>query len=387
MNLFISKNFNISTPSLLLNEKVLLDSINNIKTITDKTDCKLLYSLKPQTFFAIPSIIRNYVDGFAVSSVFELRLSKKLLNSGQTLHITAPGLKKDSIEEIAENCDYINFNSMSQWLRFRDDVKNKTRCGLRINPEISFIDDERYDPCRKYSKLGVPLHELTAAFRQDPKIIDGIDGVLFHTNCDSTDFSELLTTVKHIYENIDFILEKLKWINLGGGYIFNNLQDSEDFYFACDFLKKKCDLEVFIEPGASFVREAVYLVSSVVDMFHRGGKDIAILDTTVNHMPEVFEYQFEPDIEGHIDGADNSYILAGCSCLSGDIFGEYSFEEPLETGSRIVFKNMGAYTLVKAHTFNGINLPDIYALNSDGEIKLIKQYTYEEFAQKCGAEI
>ena len=83
-------------------------------------------------------------------------------------------------------------------------------------------------------------------------------------------------------------------------------------------------------------------------------------------MPEVFEYQFRPDVLGHSDAGAYEYVLAGISCLAGDVFGEYRFDEPLRIGSRIVFADAGAYTIVKANTFNGIPLPTVYELRDDG---------------------
>src|SRR5262249_13245410 len=145
------------------------------------------------------------------------------------------------------------------------------------------------------------------------------------------------------------------------------------------------DLEVFVEPGATLVREAGSLVASVVDLFENDGHVIAVLDTTVNHMPEVFEYQFEPDVESHADDGAHHYVLAGSSCLAGDIFGSYAFHQPLEIGSRIVIENMGAYTMVKAHMFNGINLPRVYALSPEGRLMLKKTYSYADFAARFGA--
>ena len=66
-----------------------------------------------------------------------------------------------------------------------------------------------------------------------------------------------------------------------------------------------------------------------------------MLDTTVNHVPEVFEYQFEPDIEDHDDQGDYEYILAGSSCLAGDVLGVYAFNRRLTIGSRVVLTNVG----------------------------------------------
>ena len=109
---------------------------------------------------------------------------------------------------------------------------------------------------------------------------------------------------------------------------------------------------------------------------------VAVLDTTVNHMPEVFEYGYEPDVEGHSACGRFTYILAGCTCLAGDVFGEYAFHTPLDIGSRVVFTEMGAYTTVKAHMFNGVNLPSVYALRDDGLLELRRAYEYQDFADR-----
>jgi len=34
--------------------------------------------------------------------------------------------------------------------------------------------------------------------------------------------------------------------------------------------------------------------------------------------------------------------------------GQYRFDKPLKLGDRVAFKNVGAYSLVKANRFNGL---------------------------------
>ena len=153
---------------------------------------------------------------------------------------------------------------------------------------------------------------------------------------------------------------------LGGGYLFNDDTNVRPLEEAASLIRDRHGAEVVIEPGAAFVRDSGYMVASVLDLFDSDGKEVAVLDTTVNHMPEVFEYQFRPDILGHTDAGAHEYVLAGMSCLAGDVFGEYRFDEPLSIGSRVVFTDAGAYTIVKASTFNGIPLPTVYELRDDG---------------------
>jgi carboxynorspermidine decarboxylase len=49
-----------------------------------------------------------------------------------------------------------------------------------------------------------------------------------------------------------------------------------------------------------------------------------------------------------------------------------------------VFEDMALYTIVKNNTFNGLNLPSIYALGEDGKAKLLKEFGYEDFFNRLG---
>ena len=248
------------------------------------------------------------------------------------------------------------------------------KLALRINPESSLVKNPKYNPCREFSKLGVPLKQIK-------KISDklNISGIHFHNNCEGTCFEGLRDTVKEIERNAPSLLEEMDWINLGGGYFLDQIQNDTVFTETVGYLRKRYDLSVIYEPGGAIVRNAVELVSKVTDIIERDNKKIAILDTSINHTPEVFEYQYEPDVFGHNKGYRHSYILAGSSCLAGDIFGEYSFNEVLELNSLIKIKNMGCYTFVKANFFNGINLPSIYMCDDDNNLKRIKSFKYKDF--------
>lgn len=371
------------TPSFIYDQQELLKSLELLNTLSLETSCKVFFSLKS---FAVPdalAIMASHLDGFSTSSLFETKFAREVIGSSGTVHMVTPGYKPNEIEDIAELSDYISFNSLSQWERFSRQASEQASCGLRINPQLSFVEDKRYNPCRKHSKLGVPLTQLQKALAQNSNLYDEIQGIHFHTNSNSETYGPLLATVKHLDRQIPKLLSSISWINLGGGYLFNNA-DPADLYAAIGLLKEKYNLEVFIEPGQGVVEEAGYIVSSVIDIFESDGKNIAVLDTTVNHMPEVFEYQYRPEIMEESPDGTHEYILAGCTCLAGDVFGTYRFAEPLGIDARIVFKYMGAYTLVKANMFNGVNLPAIYALTQDGRLELGKEFGYEDFISRCG---
>ncbi len=378
------KHLEIKTPSFLYDERIFKRSAEAVVSAAKNAGCGLIYSMKPLTLYPMLQKIVHYVEGFSVSSVFEARLAKKVKTPAQTIHFASPRLVENEIAELVETCDYINLNSLSQWRRFRDAFAGKVQCGLRINPELSFVADEKYDPCRSFSKLGTPLETVEMALKDEPGIFDGIDGVHIHSNSEADDFAQFRRTIEKIEHHIPELLERCKWIDPGGGYLFDEPKNLGDFHISVHRLKTDYGLETFIEPGLTFVNRAGSLITSVIDMFDQNGKTIAVVDATVNHLPEVLEFVYEPDIAGHTNTGQYEYLITGCSCLAGDIFGEYRFLESLEFGSRLQIENIGAYSLVKAHRFNGINLPDVWYLAENGELKLLKRFTFEEYASGNG---
>ena len=107
---------------------------------------------------------------------------------------------------------------------------------------------------------------------------------------------------------------------------------------------------------------------TVLDLFESDGKSVAVLDTTVNHMPEVFEYQFRPDVLGH-QRRGWVRVRSGGHVLSG---GRRLRRVPVRRAAscrlaRSCSPDAGAYTIVKANTFNGIPLPTVYELRDDGQ--------------------
>lgn len=374
----------LDTPAFVYDERTLRDALSSMHTLLGDSGCRLLYPLKPFSHAGALECIGPHVDGFAASSPFEAAFSRMLLGRAGSVHLATPALRDRDLGTIVDNCDYVALNSLSQWRRLHDALAGRLSCGLRINPQYSVVADARYDPCRPHSKLGVPLDAIERVVASDPRALHGLQGIHFHTNCDSTDFSRLAETIEHLEKRLARTLDGLAWINLGGGYIADGARYVDRFRACAKRLREHFGVALFIEPGAAIVRAAGTIIASVVDLFDSGGMPIAVLDTTVNHYPEVFEYQFQPDVDGHHPAHAHAYLLAGASCLAGDVFGTYRFDAPLRVGSRVAFVNAGAYTLVKAHRFNGINLPSVYRRGEDGALAAVQRFSYEDFLRQNG---
>jgi len=379
------KDQRLLTPALVFDENALVAQSRRLSTLASTAGARLLFALKSLAIASVLETIKLSVHGFACSSLFEATLARHIAgDNGRSVHLTTPGLRSDELDELAQLCDYISFNSLGQWERSRAVVGRKVSCGLRVNPQLSFVPDDRYNPCRTASKLGVPLETLAATVREHPRSLDGIRGLHIHNNCDATALVPLLATTRRLHDAVPALMERLEWVNLGGGYLFSGDEDLASFTEAIRIARGAKGRTVFIEPGSAIAREAGRLISSVVDLFTSDGKTVAVLDTTVNHMPELFEYQCAPEVVGASEEGPFRYTLVGSSCLAGDLFGEHAFAGPLEVGSRIEFADAGTYAFVKAHMFNGINLPTIYTAKSNGELVMTRRFTYDDFASRNG---
>ncbi|MCU7882902.1 MAG: carboxynorspermidine decarboxylase, partial [Candidatus Thiodiazotropha sp. (ex Lucinoma annulata)] len=127
------------------------------------------------------------------------------------------------------------------------------------------------------------------------------------------------------------------------------------------------------------------LVSSVLDLIERGGIHIALLDTSATaHMPDILEMPYRAEVQ-NADFPGNkpyTYRLAGPTCLAGDVIGDYAFNQPLSVGDTIIFEDMIHYTMVKTTMFNGVSHPSIAILHEDGEIEVVREFNYADYAMR-----
>ena len=140
-----------------------------------------------------------------------------------------------------------------------------------------------------------------------------------------------------------------------------------------------------VQPGEAVALNAGVLVSTVLDVV-RADMPVAILDTSAaTHMPDVLEMPYRPMVIGSGEPGEKRWScrLAGKSCLAGDVIGEYSFDEPLKAGDRLVFTDMAIYSMVKTTTFNGLRLPSIVRWNPETDgTRLVREFGYEDFKMR-----
>ena len=334
----------------------------------DKLGVKLYFALKSCPHEGIFPTLREFVEGTTASGLNEARLGAKM---GKDVHVHSPAYRAEDIPELCDLCSTIVFNSLAQYERFSPEVTRRGRtAALRINPGFSACSSWKYDPCSKYSRYGVTLDELSRFLTSCLASRSAYNGSLhLHALCEasSDEFAALVEHLNRQLSTVNYQLPtsnfKLQTLNLGGGMrISDPAFATPRTIAAVAELKRLTGAEILIEPSEYLVTDAGTYETEVLDIIDRGDKKIAIIDGSADcHMPDVLNMPYIPDIVSPptLSPSHHPYILAGNTCLSADVIGEYRFAAPRKVGDKIVFGGMGAYTFCQVNTFNGVPVPPV----------------------------
>ncbi len=360
----------IPTPFYLIDESKLVENLEKIAAVREHCGAKSLLALKAFSTWSVFPIMSRYMDGTTSSSLNEARLGHEKF--GKETHAFSVAYPDEEIEEIAKFADKVIFNSVSQLERHSGCLKG-IPLGLRANPGISYSHFDLADPARKYSRLGVA--DLNEIERVSPLI----SGLMFHYNCENDDFANFASSLDFISEKYSSLLHKMNWVSLGGGIFFT--KDSYPLEEFCKKLKsfsEEFSLQIYLEPGEAALSSSTELVVKVIDIV-RNVRDIAIVDASVEaHMLDHLIYRTNPRLSFPPPGS-RQYIVAGRTCLAGDIFGDFHVDRELKPGDIIRIADAGAYTMVKRNWFNGVPAPAVAIRKSDSSIMLARRFTYEDF--------
>lgn len=370
----------IASPAYVLEEDLLRRNLSLIASVADRTGVEIILAFKAYALWRTFPIIREYVPHSTASSVWEARLAFEEM--GAPAHTFSPAYTPEEFPEILRYSSHVTFNSLSQYYLLSPMVKNVgVSLGLRINPEYSAVETALYNPCAPGSRFGVSASEL------GDTLPEGIEGLHFHTLCESTGY-ELEKTLKIIENRFASVLEQARWLNMGGGHLMTRRDyDVEHLVQVLnDFSRRHPHLHLIMEPGSAFGWQTGFLKSTVVDIVEHQGIATAIVDVSFTcHMPDCLEMPYKPVIRGAyqkpVPGLP-TYRIGGCSCLSGDFIGDWSFDRPLQVGDELIFEDMLHYTTVKTTMFNGVRHPDIVLLRTDGKKEVLRRFDYEDYKNR-----
>ncbi|ELH6016367.1 carboxynorspermidine decarboxylase [Campylobacter upsaliensis] len=376
----------IQTPAYILEEDKLRKNCELLAKVSEKSGAKVLLALKGFAFSGAMKIVGEYLHGCTCSGLWEAKFAKEFMD--KEIHTFSPAFKDEEFDEIAELSHHIVFNSLHQFHHFKEKAKAKS-LGLRCNPEYSLAPKELYNPCGRYSRLGILSKDL------ENTDLSGVSGLHFHALCEES--AEALEAVLKAFEaKFGKWIAGMKWVNFGGGHhITKKGYDVEKLIALCKKFSDKFGVQVYLEPGEAVGWQTGVLVASVIDIVENE-KHIAILDTSSEaHMPDTIIMPYTSEVlnarilstrEGEqissLKEDEVAYLLAGNTCLAGDVMGEYAFKNALQRGDKIVFLDQIHYSIVKNTTFNGVILPNLMLYTKKKKLEMIRKFSYEDYAKR-----
>jgi len=364
-----------------MEERLLRNNLSLIKHVKEQAGVNIILAFKAFAIWKAFPIVKEYIPYSTASSIYEAQLAYEEM--GSKAHTYSPAYTEADFPTILKYSSHITFNSLSQFGRFYPMVQangNKVSCGLRINPEYSVVETDLYNPTAPGSRMGVVSNLL------GDTLPDGIEGLHFHTLCESTSY-DLEKTLEVVEKRFGHFLTSVKWLNMGGGHLITRKDYDVDHLISLlkSFKAKYPNLEIIMEPGSAFAWQTGYLLTTVVDIVENHGIMTAIIDASFTcHMPDCLEMPYKPAIRNATDAIEGkpTYRIGGNSCLSGDFMGDWSFDKPLQIGDKIIFEDMIHYTIVKTNMFNGIPHPSIALWNTNDELIIYRTFKYEDYKNR-----
>ena len=257
--------FIISLPALERNALILRD-------VADAAGCRIALALKGFSCWPCFEALSPWLDGCCASGLWEARLARRRF--GKHVLTYSPGHAPEEIAELAEISSHLDFNSLTQWSRFREEVMRHPRfvsgelkCGLRVNPQCSTGHTPIYDPCAPGSRLGVTPDMMQGAD------LSGISGLHFHTLCEQG-ADDLAVTMDAVERRFGHLLSRpeISWLNMGGGHwITKPDYDRKLLAALIRRIRERYGVEVWLEPGEAAAIHTGVLRCRVLDLFSAGG--------------------------------------------------------------------------------------------------------------------
>ena len=377
----------LPTPCYIVDEAGLQRNAEVLAAVMQRTGCRILLAQKAFSNYDFYPLLSETLSGTEASGLYEARLGAEKM-PGKEVHVFCAAYREEEFEELLSYADHIVFNSPTQLRQFGRRAKECGKSiGLRINPKCSTqADHEIYDPCSSSSRLGSTREVWEQEMSEE--LIALLDGLHFHTLCEQNS-DALQVTWQAVEAQFADVLPRMKWVNMGGGHhITRKDYDVALLEELILEVKEHYGVEVYLEPGEAVALNAGYLASRVLDIVHNGENKIAILDASAAcHMPDVIEMPYMPPVYGGIaeSEGENSYFLAGPTCLAGDVIGRYGFAKPLTIGDMVLLGDMAIYSTCKNNTFNGMPLPNIWRRALDGRLDRLTDFGYHDFFMRLGS--
>ena len=385
----------LPSPSFILDEEELFRSITGFTEALKEffSDFTLCYSVKTNALPYLLNLVHSR-DCFAeVVSADEYHLARQCGYRESRIIYNGPMKNKKTFLEAVMGGAIVNIETKRE-LKWLEELSkdNIYKVGLRLNINISRVSMEDADGGQDNSRFG--FSDETSDFSDALSVIKKLPNVqLSGIHIHRTVHSRSVRFYKHSIEYACEIIRKyhleLDYMDIGGGFfgIFPEKPTYRDY--VCAFREALYGygldtLRVIVEPGNALVASCFHYLSEVIDVKHvEKEKWFVTTDGSRNDVDPFFRKQnYLYDLYAEKDSPSvNEQIVSGCTCLENDRLFCIKNGPLLQLGDRILYRNVGAYTMCLSPLFIRF-FPCVFAVKKNEIILVRGKWDAEEFLQK-----
>lgn len=386
----------LSTPCFIFEEKEFEHGIEGFRTALNSrfNNTSIGYSVKTNSLpYALSRALQLGCKAEVVSHD-EYKLARLCGFGPKQIIYNGPMKSWETFSEAVTGGAVVNIETKRE-LEWLDRLpKSKTYgIGLRLNINISHISPEDADGEDDNSRFGFSdesdeFAEAVDFIRSRPGL--RLAGLHIHRTAHSRSPRFYERSVAYAASVVKKYNLKIDYIDVGGGY-FGIFPGKPTFYDYADAFYRPLEraglenLMIIVEPGNGLTASSFKFLSEVIDTKRVDSKTRFITtDGSRNDIDPFFkkkDYLKELLPTSEERPVEPLQIIAGCTCLEYDRLFTLEDKPRLEVGDRILYNNVGAYTMTLSPLFIRL-LPRVYAISGDGVYKQVRREATAEDIMK-----
>lgn len=377
----------LQTPCFIFDEAEFARGIDGFRSALKEKfrNVSIGYSVKTNS---LPYAIRKAKELGCMAEVVshdEYQLARICGYAHNEIIYNGPMKSKETFLDAVSGGGIVNMEAKREmeWLKELPNNR-KYNIGIRLNINISNISPEDADGEDDNSRFG--FSDESGEFAEIVNEIKSLSnirlaGLHIHRTTHSRSPRFYERSLEYAIQVIKKYHLDLDYIDVGGGYfgIFPNKPTFKDYAdaFSVPLLAHGLDnIKVIVEPGNALTASPFAFLTEVIDVKQIDTKTRFV--TTDGSRNDIDPFFRKTDYIKEIISRDNDsptehiQIVAGCTCLEYDRLFTLYDKPRLNPGDRILYHNVGAYTMTLSPQF--IRLwPRVYALGYDGTYKEVRR--------------
>lgn len=355
------------------------------------------YSFKTNSLPWLVKYLKSRGAYAEVVSNDEYLLAKYLGYKDDEIIYNGPYKEQESFCNILDANGYVNLDSVQEiaWLEaYAAQNSNKLfRVGIRINfnleaycPQETTMGDEsgRFGFCYETGKFA----EAVERIQHIENVI--VSGIHLHSSSKTRSVKVFETLAKMACKIKREFGLSLEYIDFGGGYcggLAGKPEYPDYFPVIARQLKEEynqTETRMIVEPGISLISKCSRFISKIFDVRDIKGTRYIMTDgSRFNLDPTMIKSSYIFFVEKDNDNKRDvlsKQVVSGFSCMEADRMFEIYDSEELCVGDKIVYENVGGYTMCLNPLFIQY-FPAVYLKENDSLTLIRRKWTPREYVQ------